>query len=31
MSKEEIFSAAQKSIVEYNAKEAEDVAKRGIK
>jgi trimethylamine corrinoid protein len=31
MSKEEIYKAAQKSIVEYNAKEAEDVAKRGIK
>lgn len=31
MSKEEIFKAAQKSIVEYNAKEAEDVAQRGIK
>jgi trimethylamine corrinoid protein len=31
MSKEEIFQAAQKSIMEYNAKEAEDVAKRGIK
>jgi len=31
MSKEEIFKAAQKSIVEYNAKDAEDVAKRGIK
>jgi len=31
MSREEIFSAAQKSIMEYSAKEAEDVAKRGIK
>jgi len=31
MAKEEIFQAAQKSIMEYNAKEAEDVAKRGIK
>jgi trimethylamine corrinoid protein len=31
MSKEEIFSAAQKAILEYNAKDAEEVAKRGIK
>ena len=31
MSKEEIFSAAQKSILQYNAKEAESVAKCGIK
>lgn len=31
MSKEEIFKAAQKAILEYNAKEAEEVAKRGIK
>ena len=31
MAKEEIFKAAQKAILEFNAKEAEDVAKRGIK
>ena len=31
MAKEEIFKAAQKAILEYNAKDAEDVAKRGIK
>jgi len=31
MSKEEIFQAAQKAILEYNAKDAEEVAKRGIK
>jgi trimethylamine corrinoid protein len=31
MSREEIFDAAREAILEYNVKEAEDVAKRGIK
>ena len=31
MAKEEIFKAAQKAILEYNAKDAEDVAKAAIR